>query len=57
MRGRSRRDENGSNYIRWCFADPHVAAQFVKEFGGAVASWISWAPAEVFTVECLRGVL
>ena len=36
MRGRSRRDENGSNYIRWCFADPVVAAQFVNEFGGAV---------------------
>jgi hypothetical protein len=36
MRGRSRRDESGHNYIRWCFADPHVAAQFVNEFGGAV---------------------
>jgi hypothetical protein len=31
-----RRDEYSRNYIRWCFADPHVAAQFVNEFGGAV---------------------
>jgi hypothetical protein len=36
MRGRSRRDENGCNYILWCFADPRVAAQFVNAFGGAV---------------------
>ena len=36
MRGRGRSDENGRNYIRWCFADPRVAAQFVNEFGGAV---------------------
>ena len=34
--GRGRRDENGRDYIRWCFADPDVAAQFVNEFGGAV---------------------
>ena len=36
LHGRGRRDENSRNYIRWCFADPHVAAQFVNEFGGAV---------------------
>ena len=31
-----RRDKDGRNYIRWCFADSVVAAQFVNEFGGAV---------------------
>jgi hypothetical protein len=29
-------DSKGRDYVRWCFADPHVAAQFVNEFGGAV---------------------
>ena len=27
-----RRDENGSDHIRWCFADPAVAAAFASEF-------------------------
>jgi hypothetical protein len=27
-----RRDENGRDYIRWCFADPGLAAAFAKEF-------------------------
>jgi hypothetical protein len=27
-----RRDENGRDYIRWCFADPALAAAFAKEF-------------------------
>jgi hypothetical protein len=26
--GRGRRDENGSNYIRWCFANAETAAAF-----------------------------
>jgi hypothetical protein len=33
QRGRSRRDENGRDYVRWCFADPAMAAAFAKEFG------------------------
>ena len=35
QRGRSRR-ENGGDYIRWCFADPGVAAEFADEFGGTI---------------------
>ena len=35
MRGRSRRDENGHNYIRWCFADPEIAKAFASEFGSS----------------------
>jgi hypothetical protein len=31
-RGHGRHDANGS-VIRWCFADPALAAAFVKEFG------------------------
>ena len=27
-----RRDENGRNYIRWCFADPKLAEAFASEF-------------------------
>jgi hypothetical protein len=34
LRGRSRRDVDGRDYIRWCFVDPAVAAEFAKEFGG-----------------------
>jgi hypothetical protein len=30
-RGR-RRDENGRDYIRWCFANPAVASAFASEF-------------------------
>jgi len=33
--GRTRR-EDGRDYIRWCFADPAVAAQFADEFGGTI---------------------
>lgn len=33
--GRSRQ-ENGRNYIRWCFADPEVATEFADEFGGTI---------------------
>jgi hypothetical protein len=32
QRGRSRRDENGRDYIRWCFADADTAAAFAAEF-------------------------
>ena len=28
-----RRDENGRDYIRWCFADREIAAAFAAEFG------------------------
>jgi uncharacterized protein CbrC (UPF0167 family) len=31
-RGRSRRDENGRDIIRWCFADPTVAEEFTAKF-------------------------
>ena len=31
-RGHGRHDANGS-VIRWCFADPTLAAAFAKEFG------------------------
>ena len=31
MRGRGRHDANGS-VVRWCFADPAIAAAFAKEF-------------------------
>jgi hypothetical protein len=31
-RGHGRHDANGS-VIRWCFADPDLAAAFAKEFG------------------------
>lgn len=31
-RGHGRRDPNGS-VVRWCFADPAIAAAFAKEFG------------------------
>jgi hypothetical protein len=32
MRGRSRRNENGRNYVRWCFADAETAKAFASEF-------------------------
>jgi hypothetical protein len=31
--GRSRRDKNGRDYIRWCFADRKIAAVFAADFG------------------------
>jgi hypothetical protein len=31
-RGHGRRDENGRDYIRWCFDDPELAAAFAQEF-------------------------
>jgi uncharacterized protein CbrC (UPF0167 family) len=31
QRGHGRHDENGS-VIRWCFADPAIAAKFADEF-------------------------
>ena len=30
--GRGRRDENGRDYIRWCFADPAIAEAFTAKF-------------------------
>ena len=33
QRVRSRRDENGRDYIRWCFADPEIAKAFANKFG------------------------
>jgi hypothetical protein len=35
QRGRSRRDENNRDYIRWCFADLATAEAFAKEFYGS----------------------
>jgi hypothetical protein len=32
MRGRSRHDENGRDYVTWCFADAETAAAFHAEF-------------------------
>ena len=32
QRGCSRRDENGRDYIRWCFADAETAAAFASQF-------------------------
>ena len=32
QRGQSHRDEAGRDYIRWCFANPEIAATFAKEF-------------------------
>ena len=31
QRGRSRRDEEGRDYVRWCFADREIAAAFVRQ--------------------------
>jgi hypothetical protein len=39
QRGRSRRDENGRDYIRWCFADAETAAAFafaIQQLDGSV---------------------
>ena len=33
--GRGQRDE-GHNFIRWCFADPKMAADFAAQFGGTI---------------------
>jgi hypothetical protein len=30
--GEGRRDKNGRDYIRWCFADAAIAAAFASEF-------------------------
>jgi hypothetical protein len=35
-RGRSRREEDGRNYIRWCFSDSDRATEFAIEFGGTI---------------------
>jgi len=32
--GQSRRDENGQYFVRWCFADPTIAAAFANVFEG-----------------------
>jgi hypothetical protein len=34
QRGHGQRLENGRSVIRWCFADPAIAAMFAKEFRG-----------------------
>jgi hypothetical protein len=31
--GKGRRDKNGRDYIRWCFADPALAEAFAAKFG------------------------
>jgi len=30
--GKGRRDKNGHDYIRWCFANPGIAANFASQF-------------------------
>jgi len=35
-RGHGRRDD-GASFIRWCFADPGLAAAFAKEFATQLA--------------------
>jgi hypothetical protein len=30
--GKGRRDKNGRDYIRWCFADQTIAAKFASQF-------------------------
>ena len=30
--GKGRRDKNGRDYIRWCFANPGIAAKFASVF-------------------------
>ena len=30
------RHEDDRDYVRWCFADPHIATAFAAEFGGTV---------------------
>ena len=35
QRGRGRHEDE-CDYIRWCFADPNIAAEFAAAFGGTV---------------------
>ena len=30
--GKGRRDKNGRDYIRWCFANPGIAQKFASQF-------------------------
>jgi len=30
--GKGRRDKSGRDYIRWCFANPEIAAKFAGQF-------------------------
>ena len=46
--GRTRRDENGHNYMRWRFGDPGTAVEFAKKFGGTLGS-ISERPSRTMT--------
>ena len=41
MRGTSRRDQNGRDYVTWCFADAATAKAFSAEFRGR---WIMIPP-------------
>jgi hypothetical protein len=34
LHGSGWRDENGRNWIRWCFVDPKLAEAFAAEFAG-----------------------
>jgi hypothetical protein len=36
IHGRGRRDKNGRDYIRWCFADPTIAAALVQSSRGTL---------------------
>ena len=35
-RGRGRRDENGRDYVTWCFGDRTIAEDFARKFDGSV---------------------
>ena len=38
QRGRGRRDKEGRDYIRCCFADPAIAADFASAFSGSIVA-------------------
>jgi hypothetical protein len=35
-RGQGRRDENGCDYVTWCFGDRTIAEDFARKFDGSV---------------------
>jgi hypothetical protein len=38
QRGQGRRDDEGRDIIRWCFADRKTADHFTAAFGGAIVT-------------------
>jgi len=41
-RGRTRRDEDGRDYVRWCFGDRTIAEDFARKFDGSVSKIKIW---------------